>query len=88
MSFYDTYCAAKQQHHDSILIIRVGDFYEAFDEDAKILSKTCDIVLASRPIGKNKRVHMAGFPWYAADSYIRELIEAGHKVAVAENPET
>ncbi len=78
------YLEVKSQHYDSILLFRLGDFYEAFDEDAEKLSQSLDIVLTSREMGKGQRVKMAGIPHHALDSYLPRLIRQGHKVAICE----
>jgi DNA mismatch repair protein MutS len=78
------YLQIKKQYPDAILLFRLGDFYETFDEDAKVLARTCDIVLTSRPVGKNQRVPLAGVPHHAVEGYIAKLINAGYKVAICE----
>ena len=78
------YLALKKQYPDVILFFRLGDFYESFDEDARTVAEVCDIVLTSRPVGKNQRVPLAGVPYHAVDGYIAKLIRAGYKVAIAE----
>jgi DNA mismatch repair protein MutS len=78
------YLQIKKQYPDAILLFRLGDFYETFDEDAKVLAQTCDIVLTSRPVGKNQRVPLAGVPHHAVEGYIAKLINAGYKVAICE----
>jgi DNA mismatch repair protein MutS len=78
------YLEIKKRHPDAIVLFRLGDFYETFDEDAKLVSQVCDIVLTSRPVTKKQRVPMAGVPHHAVDSYIAKLINAGYKVAIAD----
>jgi DNA mismatch repair protein MutS len=78
------YLQIKSQCADAILFFRLGDFYETFDEDARIVAQVCDITLTSRPVTKGHRVPLAGVPYHAADSYIAKLIHAGYKVAIAE----
>ncbi len=78
------YLALKKQYPNIILLFRLGDFYETFDEDAKIVASVCDIVLTSRPVGPDERVPLAGVPYHAVDTYIAKLINAGYKVAIAE----
>ena len=78
------YLRIKKQYPDTIVLFRLGDFYETFDEDAKIVAQTCDIVLTSRPVGKNQRVPLAGVPYHAVEGYIAKLIQAGYKVAIVE----
>ena len=78
------YLQIKAQHPEAILFFRLGDFYETFDDDAKIVAQVCDITLTSRPVAKGQRVPLAGVPYHAADSYIAKLIASGYKVAIAE----
>ncbi|GAB4159609.1 MAG: DNA mismatch repair protein MutS [Candidatus Promineifilaceae bacterium] len=78
------YLDAKKQHPDAIVFFRLGDFYETFDDDAKTVAQELDLVLTSRPVGKNQRVPMAGVPHHAAEGYIARLIAKGYKVAVCE----
>ncbi len=78
------YLSLKRQHEDCILLFRLGDFYETFDEDAKTVARVCDVVLTSRPVGGDKRVPLAGVPYHSVDGYIEKLIRAGYRVAIAE----
>src|SRR5205823_11213556 len=78
------YLQIKKQHPDAIVFFRLGDFYETFDEDAAIVARVCDVVLTSRPTSKEQRIPMAGVPYHSAESYISRLVQAGYKVAVAE----
>lgn len=78
------YLDVKRQHPDAILFFRLGDFYETFDEDAHTTARELDLVLTSRPVGKNQRVPMAGVPHHAAEGYIARLIAKGFKVALCE----
>ncbi len=78
------YLRIKGEYPDTILFFRLGDFYETFDDDAKIVSEVCDIVLTSRPVGKDERVPLAGVPYHAVEGYIARLISAGHRVAIVE----
>jgi DNA mismatch repair protein MutS len=78
------YLTLKRQYPDVILFFRLGDFYETFDEDARIVSSVCDIVLTSRPVGDDERVPLAGVPYHAVEGYVARLINAGYKVAIAE----
>jgi DNA mismatch repair protein MutS len=82
------YLAIKKQFPGTIVLFRLGDFYESFDEDAKIVAQVCDVVLTSRPVGKNLRVPLAGVPYHAVEGYIAKLIAAGYKVAIAEQQGT
>ena len=78
------YLRIKRDYPNTILLFRLGDFYETFDDDARIVAQVCDIVLTSRPVGKDQRVPLAGVPHHAVEGYIARLIEAGHKVAIVE----
>jgi DNA mismatch repair protein MutS len=80
------YHAVKAQNPDCVLLFRLGDFYEMFYDDAKIVSRTLDLVLTGRGQGTS-RVPMCGFPHHAAENYIGRLIKAGHKVAICEQLE-
>lgn len=74
----------KEKYSDSILLFRLGDFYEMFGEDAKTASKILQIALTTRDRTKEDPLPMCGIPYFAAESYISRLIRAGHKVAVCE----
>lgn len=78
------YLDIKRQHPDAIVFFRLGDFYETFDEDAKITARELDIVLTSRPVSKGVRVPMAGIPHHAAENYLSRLINKGYHVAICE----
>ncbi|MFH0941457.1 MAG: DNA mismatch repair protein MutS, partial [Chloroflexota bacterium] len=78
------YLGIKRQYPEAIVLFRLGDFYETFDEDAKITSRELGIVLTSREMGKGHRIPMAGIPYHALDNYLARLINAGHKVAICE----
>ncbi len=78
------YLTVKQKHPEAIVFFRLGDFYETFDEDAKVASRELDVVLTSREMGKGQRVPMAGIPHHALDNYLAKLINRGHKVAICE----
>ena len=78
------YLSLKSQYPDCILFFRLGDFYETFDDDAKIVARVCDVVLTSRPVGNDVRVPLAGVPYHSVDGYVARLIQAGYRVAIAE----
>ena len=78
------YLKIKQQYLDAILLFRLGDFYETFDDDARLASHELDIVLTSRSMGENAKVPMAGIPAHAVEPYLARLIKKGHKVAICE----
>ncbi len=67
-----------------LILFRLGDFYEAFNEDAAVLAEVCGLTLTSRPVSKGTRIPMAGVPYHAVDGYIAQLVKAGVRVAIAE----
>ncbi len=83
----EQYLAIKSKYPDLILLYRMGDFYETFYEDAKIISRVLGIALTKRAHGKSADVPLAGFPYHALDNYLPKLIEAGRRVAVCEQVE-
>lgn len=80
------YNELKNEYKDSILLFRLGDFYEGFDRDAEKLAKILGITLTGRGKGE-KRIPMAGIPYHALDQYLPKLIAAGEKIAIAEQVE-
>ncbi|MFC1901606.1 DNA mismatch repair protein MutS, partial [Chloroflexota bacterium] len=78
------YLRIKRQYPQAIVFFRLGDFYETFDEDAKIASRELEIVLTSREMGKGNKVPLAGIPYHALDNYLARLINRGYKVAICE----
>ncbi len=78
------YLRIKRRYPQAIVFFRLGDFYETFDDDAKVASRELDIVLTSRGMGKRLRVPMAGIPYHAVDDYLARLIKRGYKVAICE----
>lgn len=78
------YLRIKREHPNAILLFRMGDFYETFDDDASIVSKILDIALTSREMGKGQRIPLAGIPYHSLDSYLGKLVREGHKVAICE----
>ena len=81
------YLEMKKQSSDALLFFRLGDFYELFFEDAKVVSKELELVLTSRAAGGNQKAPMCGVPHHAASNYIQRLIGKGYKVAIAEQVE-
>lgn len=81
------YFKIKEAHPDTILLFRVGDFFETFDEDAKTASKALGITLTRRSNGAAGDVPLAGFPHHAIDTYLPKLVRAGYRVAVCEQTE-
>ncbi|MHA2119320.1 MAG: MutS N-terminal domain-containing protein, partial [Candidatus Thorarchaeota archaeon] len=80
------YLELKKQYPDCILLFRLGDFYEMFNEDAKVASRDLDIVLTSRGEGVG-RWPMCGVPHHAVDGYVAKLLASGHTVAIADQVE-
>ena len=78
------YLELKARHPDAILFFRLGDFYETFDDDARLVADALDIVLTGREMGRGERIPMAGVPYQAAEGYIARLIERGHRVALCD----
>ena len=78
------YLKIKGDHPDAILLFRMGDFYETFDDDAVLAAKELEITLTSRSMGKGLRVPLAGVPAHSLDNYLFRLIKKGHKVAICE----
>ena len=81
------YLDIKKQNEDVILFFRLGDFYEMFFEDAKVISKELDLVLTGKNAGLDERIPMCGIPHHAANIYLDKLIEKGYKVAICEQIE-
>ncbi len=83
------YLDIKAQNPDSILFFRLGDFYEMFNEDARLVSKELDLTLTTRDRNKPaaERTPMCGVPYHSADSYIARLIAKGYKIAICEQTE-
>ena len=78
------YLRIKQRYPEAIVLFRLGDFYETFDEDARLVSKLLEITLTSREMGKGQRFPMAGIPYHALNNYMARLINRGYKVAICE----
>ncbi len=74
----------KAEFPDGILLFRLGDFYETFGEDAKIVSRDLGIALTSKELGRGHRVPLAGVPTHSLDASLARLLEKGHRVAVCE----
>ncbi|MCX6151931.1 MAG: DNA mismatch repair protein MutS [Ignavibacteriales bacterium] len=81
------YHKIKENHPDTILLFRVGDFFETFEEDAKTASKVLGITLTRRANGSAGDVPLAGFPFHAIDTYLPKLVRSGYRVAVCEQME-
>ena len=78
------YLKVKSAYPDAIVLFRMGDFYETFDDDAELTARDLEITLTSRSMGKDIRVPMAGVPAHSLEPYLARLIKKGHKVAICE----
>jgi len=78
------YLQIKKRFPEVIVFFRLGDFYETFDDDARITSRELEIVLTSREMGKGQKVPLAGIPYHALENYLSRLISRGYKVAICE----
>ncbi|MDD5614683.1 MAG: DNA mismatch repair protein MutS [Candidatus Methanoperedens sp.] len=82
------YYEAKEKHKDALIFFRMGDFYESFGDDAKVIAKELEITLTSRGRDKDgEDMPLAGIPYHAVDSYLPKLIKKGYKVAICEQLE-
>ena len=81
------YNRIKAKHPDTVLLFRVGDFYETFGEDAVAAAKVLDIVLTKRGNGSASEIELAGFPHHSLDTYLPKLVKSGLKVAVCDQLE-
>lgn len=78
------YLGIKEQNKDSIVMFRLGDFYEMFFDDAMVVSKELELALTGKNAGAKERVPMCGVPFHSASGYIQKLVDNGHKVAIVE----
>jgi DNA mismatch repair protein MutS len=83
----ERYHEIKQQNPGSLLLFRMGDFYELFYQDAEIASKVLGLTLTSRDKNSPNPTAMAGFPYHALENYLHKLIRAGHRAAICEQME-
>ena len=81
------YWEAKSKYPGVIMLFRMGDFYETFDDDAKITSKILNIALTKRSNGAASTVPLAGFPYHSLEQHLYKLLNSGHKVALCEQVE-
>lgn len=81
------YLETKKQYKDCILFYRLGDFYEMFFEDAKLVSKELELTLTGKDCGLEERAPMCGVPYHAVETYLSRLVEKGYKVAIGEQVE-
>src|SRR5215472_13103038 len=78
------YLDIKAQYPDAILLYQVGDFFETFDDDARVASRELQIVLTGRSYGTDERVPLAGVPIHALETYAAKLVNRGYRVAICE----
>src|SRR5690625_1985776 len=81
------YYKIKGRHPNAVLLFRLGDFYETFDDDARTISRILGITLTRRSNGQAKDVPLAGFPYHALDNYLPKLVRSGLRVAICEQLE-
>lgn len=84
-AFYQTYLKLIERYEGFLILLRLGDFYEAFKDHAISFASELDLTLTSRDCGLEERVPMVGIPYHAVDNYINKIIERGYKVILAEN---
>ena len=78
------YLELKEKYPDTIILYRLGDFYEMFFDDAEMVSRELELTLTGRDCGLEKRAPMCGIPYHAVNPYVAKLINNGHKVAICE----
>ena len=78
--------AALYRYPNAVVIIRLGDFYEIFGENAKVISGELKLILTGRDVGLDARIPMVGFPYHSADRYVEKILE-NHSVVVVESGE-
>ncbi|MDD7482500.1 MAG: DNA mismatch repair protein MutS [Clostridia bacterium] len=81
------YFKIKEQYPDTILFFRLGDFYEMFFDDAKLVSRELELTLTGRDCGLSERAPMCGVPFHSYESYLARLVSRGYKVAICEQLE-
>ena len=81
------YLDTAERYNDCIIFFRVGDFYETFFEQAKLVSKSLNLVLTGKDCGMKEKAPMCGVPYHAVDVYMSKLVKLGYKVAIAEQVE-
>ena len=81
------YLSIKEDYQDTLILFRLGDFYELFFDDAIVASKELQLTLTGKNAGVEERVPMCGVPYHAIQSYIKKLISKGYKVGIVEQTE-
>ena len=81
------YLEVKEKNKDTLIFFRVGDFYEMFFDDAKLVSRELELTLTGKECGLEERAPMCGVPYHSVEGYIAKLVEKGYKVAICEQTE-
>ena len=76
------YFEIKNKNKDYILFYRLGDFYEMFFDDAKLVSRELELTLTGRDCGLEERAPMCGVPYHSAEGYIAKLVRKGYRIAI------
>lgn len=84
-AFYQTYLKLVERHEGFLILLRLGDFYEAMNDHATTLASELNLTLTSRDCGLDERVPIVGIPYHAIDNYVNKIIERGYKVILAED---
>ena len=84
-AFYQTYLKLVERHEGFLILLRLGDFYEALNDHATTLANEFNLTLTGRDCGLDERVPMVGIPFHAVYDYVNKIIERGYKVILAEN---
>lgn len=81
---WQQYLGVKRRYPSAIVLFRLGDFYETFEDDAKLCARELGLTLTSRSMGKDLRVPLAGIPYHTVEGYLAKLVAKGYRVAVCE----
>lgn len=84
-AFYQTYLKLVERHEGFLILLRLGDFYEAMNDHATTLASELDLTLTGRDCGLDERVPIVGIPYHAVDNYVNKIVERGYKVILAED---
>ena len=84
---YRNYLAAEAAYPQALVMMRVGDFYEAFGDHARVLAEELELTLTGRDIGLEERVPMVGIPYHASETYFEKVLSNGHRLVIVENGE-
>lgn len=82
---YQKYLDVQRKYPQAIIAMRLGDFYEVFGDNAKLLADELSLTLTGRDCGLESRVPMVGFPYHASDMYLKKMLANGHNVVLIEN---